>query len=218
MSMPLRKAELTQEDEVNVGRSRLYALLGLGLSYPGEALEETQDELWELTWALYPELLTTDELTRVTAKGLEPEYIAMFDGVDRRRHVKPYEALWYEGDRGKRQWEVKQFYQFFGLSLESDKNEMPDKVATELEFMHVLAYRSVLAKGASRGGALKRDPNEYQHYRAAQRDFLDRHLAKWLPQFCERVVEVTQEPYYARLAKVVSRFVQDDLEWLSANA
>ena len=217
MSIPLRKVELTQEDEANVARSRMYALLGLGFSYPGEGLEESQNELWGLTRALYPELLKTDEPASVTAKALEPEYIVMFDGVDRRRHVKPYEALWYEGDRGKRQWEVKQFYRFFGLSLESGKNEMPDKVAAELEFMHVLAYRSVLAKNAAQGGGMTQDPNEYQHYRAAQRDFLGRHLAKWLPQFCERVVEVTEQPYYTLLAKVASRFVQDDLEWLSAD-
>jgi len=213
MHASLHADRLTPEDEADIVRSRLYALLALGFSFPAAELEESQDELWQLGRTLYPDLLS-GEPPRVTAADLEPEYINRFDGIDRERYCKPYEGLWQENDRAKRQWEVKRFYAFFGLAPDSARNDMPDHVAAELEFMHFLAWRSLAARGVAGGEAGRDDPNGPEHYLAAQRDFLERHLAQWLPAFCQRLVEKEAPPFYACLASLADRFVEEDLAWL----
>ena len=214
MHATLQAERLQPEDEVDIARSRLYALLALGFSFPGPELVRSQGELWTLGRTLYPELLPDDKTPRVTLRELEPLYINGFDGVDRKTYCKPYEGLWYDSDRAKRQWEVKRFYAFFGLAPDAVANDMPDHIAAELEFMHVLACRSVEARELAGETAGRKDPNGPRHYLQAQRDFLERHLAQWLPGLHRRLIETEAHPFYLQLAALAEQFVKDDLAWL----
>lgn len=204
------------EDEVDILRSRFYALLARAFSFPTARLEEEQEELWSLAHAFCPELVPEPEAApRIRAETLEPEYINRFDGVDRNSYCKPYEGLWFEGDRAQRQWEVKKFYRFFGLAPDPDRREMPDHIAVELEFMHFLGYRYLVCKGlASDELAGGKDPNGPEHYLAAQRDFLERHLSRWLPAFRDRLIETEAPAFHVLAARVAACFVEADLEWV----
>jgi len=74
--------------------------------------------------------------------------------------------------------EVMRFYRHFGLALAETPRELPDHLATELEFLHFLAFREAgtLAAGADAGP-----------WQRAQRDFVVRHPGRWVPQLRRRV-------------------------------
>ncbi|WJW74907.1 molecular chaperone TorD family protein [Thiohalobacter sp. IOR34] len=203
--------QLTPELEVDINRSRLYQLLALGFSFPGRLLLAATPELYALGTTLYPDLGLKD-LVQPDLPALENDYINRFDGVDQKAYCKPYEALWLDGDRAQQQWEVKKFYHFFGLAMNGEGQEMPDHLALELEFMHVLVYRSVVA--ARQDASVVKDANGPSQYLHAQRDFLERHLGRWLPAFCDGLQTGEAHPFYRALARLAGRFVSDDLEWI----
>lgn len=82
----------------------------------------------------------------------------------------------YEGaccrDKGREglQEELLRFYHFFGLKLSEERRDFPDHFVTELQFMWHLVHLE--AEAAERG----EDPSPF---RAAQRDFLERHVLVW---------------------------------------
>ncbi|HFD80383.1 MAG TPA: hypothetical protein ENK05_08345 [Gammaproteobacteria bacterium] len=209
----MNRAQLPEpEQQVDIVRSRLYHLLSVAFSFPTERTVAAGRELRDLAETLYPEP-EWDALDGSAAREeLEAEYINVFDGVDQSRYCKPYEGLWNESDRARRQWEVKKFYSFFGLTLDRRLNEMPDHILYQLEFMHYLSYHMVRAAGttAHPGGTV----NGVENFRQAQQDFLERHLCQWLPAFCERLQASSALPFYRQLAQLTSRFVADDLEWI----
>ena len=209
--------KITPEQEINITRSRFYYLLALGFSFPGEQLRSCRSELQELADTLYPDH-ELDALGQDDTDELESEYINVFDGIEQKQYCKPYEGQWLEADRAKRQWEVKKFYNFFGLAIDSKTNEMPDLLALELEFMHFLAYRSASVSSVTEAAGLsEKDPNQAEHYLCAQRDFMARHLSQWIPNFCAKLQDKTHMPFYIQLARLTDKFIADDLEWLNAD-
>ena len=210
--------QITPEQEINITRSRFYYLLALGFSFPDEQLRSCRSELQELADTLYPALKLDALGNQDDDAELESEYINVFDGIEQKQFCKPYEGQWLEADRAKRQWEVKKFYSFFGLAIDSKTNEMPDSLAMELEFMHFLAYRSASAQSTmDMTNTSEKDPNQADHYLRAQRDFMARHLSQWIPNFCGKLHEKTSTPFYLQLAQLTEKFIADDLEWLKEN-
>lgn len=215
--------QITPEQEINITRSRFYYLLALGFSFPDEQLRSCRSELQALADTLYPTLKLDALGLDISGKQnddaeLESEYINVFDGIEQKQFCKPYEGQWLEADRAKRQWEVKKFYSYFGLAIDSKTNEMPDSLAMELEFMHFLAYRSASAQSTmDMANKAEKDPNQADHYLRAQRDFMARHLSQWIPNFCGKLHEKTSTQFYLQLAQLTDKFIADDLEWLKEN-
>ena len=71
------------------------------------------------------------------------------------------------------------WYQAHGLGLDPEWSDLPDHVATELEFVSHLA-------------------GEGQD--AVREQFLDEHPRQWMGAFLDRVRVETHEPFYAGLA------------------
>ena len=211
----LDQNNLTPGETVNAIRSRLYYLLSLAFSFPGEELQSARSELWGLAITLYPDMGINREGLNISLDDMASEYINVFDGHDQKKYCKPYEGQWHEADRARRQWEIKKFYRFFGLGLNKANNEMPDHIMCELEFMHFLSYRMV-ATGA--GGLTDREANRPQHFLQAQKDFLERHLHSWVDGFCKQLLDKTDILFYHQLARITARFIKDDLEWLQDQA
>lgn len=97
-------------------------------------------------------------------------------------------------------------YHFFGLRLSGEARDFPDHLSAELEFMgHLL----VLEEKA------RADGRDASPFRLAQRDFLARHLARWVPELCSRMDRRGLASDYRRLAGWLDRLVSghlDDLE------
>ncbi len=105
--------------------------------------------------------------------------------------------------------DVAGFYRAFGVEMKPG-TERPDHVAAELEFMHLLALKEVLAlreEGEGERADVCRD---------AARSFLRDHLGRFAPRLRERLEEVAVDPIYAAAGRILERFVAADAERMSA--
>ena len=104
---------------------------------------------------------------------------------------------------------VEREYATAGLSLSPSLHDMPDHVAVELEFMAFLCAqeasaweREALAEGIQ---AIER-----------QESFLERHLARWLPQWAKELGAVAGDGVYSLTAATAGSFVCQDNDLLKA--
>ncbi len=104
--------------------------------------------------------------------------------------------------------ELARFYSYFGLSIEHGSGELPDHLATELEFMHFLAFKELAALQR------QKDPAPY---RLAQADFLERQLTSWLPSLEERLQKLGPPPFYTALAWLTSALAREHLASLDGS-
>ncbi len=154
-------------------------------------------------------------LEGVSQDDFEAEFVRIFDAGPGGPPCPLYEGR-YAADKKVNMEDLVRFYNHFGLSVaEAQERELPDHVTAELEFMHYLAFKEVLA--------LQRDEDPAP-YCFAEIDFLGRHLAKWLPQLHEKTGKIHQlnipdlcEPaisFYAAVIGLSADFCRADLEYL----
>lgn len=99
-----------------------------------------------------------------------PEFLEAFDPAVSSSATALNEVAYAEIEASALFEELVRFYEHFGLRR-LEAAELPDHVGVELEFMHVLC--EIERHAAARG-------DETAPLRAAQRDFLDRHLRRLL--------------------------------------
>jgi DMSO reductase family type II enzyme chaperone len=197
-----------QEQEFAAARSRTYALFNEAIAYPDDEFCETlrqgglviplreslttlspRFELPEARWQALQDVGSTEDLA--------VEHTRLFD-VGASGPPCPLYAGLYGGDRMKKMEEAVRFYNLFGLTLSDEQRELPDHIATQLEFMHYLAYREVEALHADL------DPGSY---RRAQRDFVERQLGGWVPKLSERLEGEKAGPYIRTLVSFLCEFL-----------
>ena len=174
-------------------RSQMYRFLAECFRYPGKDFFEMAKEGEHLNSVLalmheIPFEVPIDEgalsgrlLKDVSQDDFEAEFVRIFDAGPGGPPCPLYEGK-YAADRMVNMEDLVRFYNNFGLSVaEAPERELPDHITTELEFMHYLAFKEVLA--LQRG----EDPSSYCF---AEIDFLTRHPAKWLPQLREKTGSV----------------------------
>lgn len=117
---------------------------------------------------------------------LETEYLAAFE-LGRSGSAVPLFEGRHRGDMGREGIleDLLRFYEFFDIKLSATDREYPDHLVTELEFLSWLCQQEQTATLAGR---------DAQPFVRAARDFLDRHLAAWLPTFRQRL-EATDTVY-----------------------
>jgi len=206
------EALATAEEAATAARSRLYRLLADAFGYPDSTLFAAitsggyRDEIEETCHALsYDPSAALDGLVASERYvDFQAEYLRIFEvGLG----VPPcplYGGL-FRGGRKATMEELTRFYNFFGLSVEAGKGELPDHVATELEFMHFLTFRELAAARRNE------DPAPY---RRAQADFLERQLVSWLPALEARLQKLEPPPFYLALVLLTNGFAQAELEAL----
>lgn len=119
-------------------------------------------------------------------EDLEEDYLAAFE-VGRGSAAVPLFEGMHRGDLGREGIleDLLRFYEYFGVRLNESNLEYPDHLVTELEFV---AWLCLQAQAAEREG------RDAAPFRRAARDFIDRHLATWLPAF-RRKLEATGTAY-----------------------
>ena len=138
---------------------------------------------------------------------LEIEYTRLFVGPGP-VPVSPYGSVYRDRDpvsgrptlAGPSTRAVEALYAHYDLRPSAQRRDMPDHVATELEFMYVLCRREHDAwatKDAAQGKELRR----------AQQAFVAEHLRPWLPDFCQRLAAAAREPLYAAIAGFLSAYL-----------
>jgi len=204
--------ELALETEAQLAagaRSQAYALLAEAFAFPGapgaqrfasgDWLDELTDVLTFVPFTFDLPLENRETLARAPAsETLEHDYIRLFEVGAGRPYCPLYEGA-HRGGRMKIMEELVRFFEHFGLKHAS--GDHPDHICAEFQFMHYLAFKEAAS------------PSE--DLRVAQRDFLYRHLCKWLPRLVGRLDDAREpSPFYSALASVATEFCRSDLAWL----
>jgi DMSO reductase family type II enzyme chaperone len=149
------------------------------------------------TWERMSQLGLLD--AGVTLDQLEAEYLAAFEIGRDAKPVPLFEGMnRTDMARDGVLEDLLRFYEFFDIELAQGDREYPDHLATELEFLAWLCQRESAAR--NEGG-------DAEPFRLAARDFIDRHLAVWLPEFQRRLERsgTAYEEYGAALAELLTQ-------------
>ena len=148
----------------------------------------------------------------------EPDEMILEElGVDRTRIVRgtghadlnpPYEGL-YKTRKGKSKslLEVKRFYIDSGLIPDDTVHEAPDFLCIELDFMRRLCQREQRRRLTSQDAA----PTVRQ-----EREFLKKHLASWVGEYCVRVEKHALTDFYRGVAVILKGYMAVELDYLEA--
>jgi DMSO reductase family type II enzyme chaperone len=141
-------------------------------------------------------------------RELKVEYVRLFIGPGA-AHAPPYESVYRDRDpssgmaivQGPSAASVEAAYRQHGLGRHPSHSDLPDHVATELEFMYFLCSREHEAWEKGESGTAK-------ELRRAQHNFLEEHLARWLPEFCGRVQNAAPVNVYFALAGILLEYLE----------
>lgn len=139
-------------------------------------------------------------------EDLAIEYTRLFIGPGPR--ISPHESVNIETGNameatlwGPQTVKVKKFIEAAGLEYDESFSGMPDHVTAELEFMQRLAAKEAEAWAT---------PNEefVTNILKIEERFLDEHLSRWASRFCDKVIEMSEHPFYKAFAEVTKGFVE----------
>lgn len=132
-------------------------------------------------------------------------------GIDSYSAAYPFESTYTSPKRLKMQEardEVLAIYKSFGYVKAGTWKDSEDHVAAELEFMRILGQRTITALNAD-GLA------EAKHLVASQRNFLDDHLANWVPMMTADMQAFAHTKFYKGLALLTEGFLRIDEAFLA---
>jgi TorA maturation chaperone TorD len=143
-------------------------------------------------------------------EDLAVEYTGLFIGP--KNHIPPFESLYnYKEKETRQMWgavtvEVKKMIESSGLSFEEDYGGIPDHIGIELEFM-----QKIVKKEAQLWEKKKND-TQLGKTIEFEKKFIDEHLTSWIPDFCQRVIEVAKLDFYRNFAVFTENFVINEKE------
>jgi TorA maturation chaperone TorD len=191
-------------------RADAYRLLAACFCQPEKDLfldEEVFSGLTENMRQLYPAAaeeaarMQTD-FSNIEQEELLVEYAHLFVGPHE-LVAPPYGSVYLDGQgevMGPSTREVMRIYQEEGLALDEGFNDLPDHITAELEFLYYLIVCEI--KALQSGDAL-----EAVRLIEKQRDFLDKYVLKWVPEFCDRITVGTTLAYYRSLSACLGMFL-----------
>ncbi len=115
-------------------------------------------------------------------------------------HPAPYESLYNipPGDEpglaGKATRDVQSFYESTGLALGEGTDLFPDHLSVELLFMSYLAENRYVEK---------------------QRRFLEEHLLRWVPEYCNEIEKHATTTFYKEIANLLREFIISEYKSMS---
>jgi TorA maturation chaperone TorD len=148
-------------------------------------------------------------------EDLAVEYTRLFLGPG--QHISPHESVHHQ--REDSQWgmlwglstaEVKKFIEATGLGYSDDFKGLPDHIAVELEFMQQLTLREEQAWKEA-------EADKATACRQVEKRFIEEHLIRWIPSFCEKVIQETELPFYRSFADLTKSFIEFEMEEMNRN-
>ncbi len=112
----------------------------------------------------------------------------------------PYESRYLDGSiMGKSLIKAKENYRKAGLKISQEYHEPEDHIAVELGFMGNLCREKS-------DGSLR-----------MQKEFLNEHLLKWAPVFCDELIEKSSNEIYRSIGKITKSFLVSEKAVLNEN-
>jgi putative dimethyl sulfoxide reductase chaperone len=128
--------------------------------------------------------------------GPPPPYESVYAGIDNQPHMQSNMA-------------VRQLYAEAGVGLPEDLHDQPDFIGFELDFMRHLADRE--SQALTDG-----DQDAALQVLAKEHAFLQDHILRWIPHFCDIAIEQARSDFYKGIAYLTKGFVIDDAEHVRA--
>jgi TorA maturation chaperone TorD len=152
-------------------------------------------------------------------EDLAVEYAHLFLGPG--QHISPHESVQHQRDDG--QWgqlwgestvEIKKFIESSGLKYTDDYKGLPDHISVELEFMQQVTQREEQAW-------IEEDNATALVCLKNEKKFIEEHLARWVPIFCEKVIKAAELPFYRDMAGLTKKFIEfenEEIKRLNSNS
>lgn len=138
---------------------------------------------------------------------LQTTYTKLFLGPG--KHILACESAHRKDDTGSFWGEatprVKRFIEATGLEFKKGYGGIPDHISIELEFMQRLTQKESLAWK-------KKDHDLAVRCLEVERSFMNEHLSEWVPEFCHKVTEESENSFYKQMAKLTEKFIRFDKE------
>ncbi len=211
----MSEREKTEAAALAGQRSNLYNLLAL--VYQQELTPdllrrirdpEISESLSDLGIVFDPDFMTSPE--KELCDDLAVEYARLFLGPG--PHISPNESVQHELEQGL--WgclwgdstvKVKKMIEAAGLTYMPEFTGMPDHLSVELEFMAWLTRHEEQAWR-------EEDPEEGERCLEIERQFIDEHLSRWAPVFCEKVEAAAGSSFYREVAALTRKFIEFERE------
>lgn len=134
------------------------------------------------------------------ADALQVDYTRLFDAGEDGPGCSMNGSA-YGGANMETMEELIRYYNFFGLSLPDGEQGEPDRLTTELEFLHYLTYQEfqLRATGEDFTGLLR-----------GQRDFIARHPGAWVPALRGKLAQNGASRFFLELARLLEIFLQHE--------
>ncbi len=119
----------------------------------------------------------------------------------------PYGSVYIDEGRrvmGDSTMDVISWYEREGLTRSGDCKDLPDHIAVELEFMSYLIAKEIAALEAG-------DTDTAKAYAAKQRSFASELVCPWVPEFCERIRQATENEFYTALSDCAAAIIGPSL-------
>jgi anaerobic sulfite reductase subunit A len=130
-------------------------------------------------------------------EDMRDEYTRLFI-LPHGHSVQPYESWWRDGKlMGSSLLKAKQAYRKAGIVKSPEYPELDDHIAFELKFMHYLCEEELSAESRER---LKECLN-------LQKAFLDDHILRWVPAFCDGLYDWDVSDFFKGIAKITKGFI-----------
>ena len=141
-------------------------------------------------------------LYRYTEKELLIEYARLFVGPFK-TVAPPYSSVYLGSDSLMSDdtiWVLEQYHKN-GLDFKPDSKDLPDHIAVETGFLYYLIYKEIKQ--------LEEDNiQEANTFFEGQQTFLNEHFLKWVPPFCRKGLDNTNNEYYKYLFRLMNQFIQ----------
>lgn len=145
------------------------------------------------------------------SEDLQAEFTRLFLGIrEGYGPPPPYESLHREGRlMGESTEAVLSHYRDQGFGVIDEAVGPQDHIGAELKYLAFLCYRESEAwmQGDSEGG---------KACLAAQGEFLDRHLLRWAPDYCQLVQTETGVPFFRAVAELTAITIDQDSRQVGA--
>lgn len=167
----------------DIERAELYKLFaGLFINEPSDEIVLQLKDMFQMKFADSPQEIRID-------------FARMFLGPDGR--LMPYESLYNYplGDRprlwGRTTEEVQAFYISAGIVMDDEINLIPDHITAEMLFMSYLIENGISD---------------------LQKRFLEEHLVKWIPEYCNELQKYAGTVFYKEVANIIKEFILSEAE------
>ncbi len=206
-------------------RSKVYSLLADGFSQVDEKQFQLIKFDYITVWRNVSELLEEGNILDpfinklekavdlLDYEGLAAEHSRLFEPRSKLQ-VPPYETEYTLAESPQHALsqpahlsDISGFYKAFGLAISEERPDRVDHIATELEFMHVLALKEAVAV----------EDDEKEHFeivRDAELKFMNDHLGRWTGQFRDRMADADEDGFYIALAEMLDLWVKLDKAYL----